>query len=147
MLATLKWLLELDKSIPGSGGLTYRQSHEKALKDRKMEWAVKEAELKMTPPPFLPVEEAAVKAGMGEDAESWVTGLFAIFLELSRQRARGQTVCPLSFTDINSYQIVNNFEFHHLELQNILAMDGLFTETVTEMADQQIQEARQKAGA
>lgn len=151
MIQTLKWLLDLDKTIPGgSPGDTYRQGYEFTLsqRDRKIEqglqWAVDEAEKKLTPPSTAPVLDAAEKALIGPNGLDWASIQLMMFFEMSRQRQRGQTACPLSFTDIKSYQHLNRVKLHPVELNNILVLDNVFMDFVSEMIEQQMAEAKNK---
>lgn len=108
---------------------------------------VKAAVLAFTPPPFDEVEEAAAKAGLQDTGPDWVRAQFQIFLELSRQRGRGQAVQPILFSELVAYQELNSIELHPIEVNNLLAMDAVFLEVVTEMIDESIEQARNKAGA
>lgn len=154
MQTTLNWLLDLDKPIPGGGlDTSFRSQYEETIRTREqkiergMAWAVKEAEEKLTPPPLDEVTDAALKCGMSEDAVEWVGIQLMMFLEMSRQRGRGQSMQPLSFQDLDCYQRLNKIEFHQVELSNILLLDQIFMTFCSEMIKQQVAEAKAKTGA
>lgn len=98
-------------------------------------------------PSLEPLWSAAEKAGVGEDAITWVTSQLTMFLDLSRQRTRFQGGCnSLNLGDIQTYLILNNLELHHIEMENILHLDHLFMNIVREQVEEQLKRA-QKQGA
>lgn len=86
--------------------------------------------------------EAAEIAGVGDDAITWIMMQLNTFLELSRQRSRYQGGCnALSLLEIQTYLTLNSIQLHPVELTNLLELDRIFMNFVTD----RIQEAAEKA--
>lgn len=86
---------------------------------------------------------AAEHGQVGEDAITWVMMQLNMFLELSRQRGRYQGGCnPLSLLEIQAYLTVNSLQLHPVELNNLLELDRIFMNFVTERLNEAIQQAK-----
>lgn len=82
-------------------------------------------------------------AGVGDEALTWVCLQLNMFLELSRQRNRYQGGCnALSLLEIQAYLNLNSMQLHPIELNNILELDRIFMEFVTDELNKQIERAK-----
>lgn len=122
--AYLTWTISLEKPH-AEGGITAREFHERQLASATAPgWAKQQAEDALQPPSLEPMEEASLKSGYPVD---WAMTMLSIFADLSKQRARGESVQPLRFVDIEAYLRLFDLKLYQLELDTILAMDATFT--------------------
>lgn len=110
-------------------------------------WAIENAEKGLTPPPTDDLIRLAGNVGISEESASdWVSVQLMMFLELSRQRSRGQHIMPLNFADIEAYQRLNTIHLHAVELNNILLLDQTVIAHFNKLVADEMAQVKQKSG-